>query len=186
MKKIQANEIINLIENHISYAKKLDIIRRASNRELTKALRLTSNSLTRQILCDILGEKHAQVALLPLVRCLDDASSGVRSSAADALGKLKNYKAGRPLIEHFKIESDPGTQRMIAAVLSAVHYKPAIPLLMHLLKSQDISMRGTAALALGELKAFKALDLLENLLIRETDSYPRQGMEFAIWRIKTH
>jgi HEAT repeat protein len=105
---------------------------------------------------------------------------GVRSAAADALGKIRDARAGNALLRRFDLETDIGVKRMLAAVLGAVGHRPAIQLLVALLSSDDRSMRGSAAWALGNLRAEEAIAPLEESLTQETESYAIERMTQAL------
>ena len=53
--------------------------------EMIKALEGRTTPYMRQIVCDILGELHANAAIPILIKCLEDPSRKVRNAAADAL-----------------------------------------------------------------------------------------------------
>lgn len=185
---MNASEIIDLLQNssEVGYLKKDKIKREASPSEIISALQITDTSLTRQILCDLLGELHAQDALLPLINCLDDESDRVRSSAADALAKLGNVAAGSALLERYiKLETNQPVRRMLAAALGAVKYREAIPALMLGLQEADASLRGTVAWSLGHLEAIESYSNLQEALQRETLPYAIERMREAIAHLAT-
>jgi HEAT repeat protein len=182
-KTMKAPEVIYRLEhlgNVHGLTVKKQIRKQASNREIVKALELAKETGTRQIICDILGEQRAKTAVPVLISCLNDNSAGVRGSAADALGKIGNTKAGPALMKQFEIEENMGVKRMLAAVLGAVKYRPAIPLLITLLKENDTYLRGCAAWSLGGLQADEAIGPLEQALKSETESYPQECMTVAL------
>jgi HEAT repeat protein len=112
---------------------------------------------------------------------LNDASSRVRSSAADALAKIRDPRAGPALYTRLELpEPSPDTARMILAALGAVGYGPAVPRLLRSLGSNDASERATAAWSLGALFAAEALPDLQVALQAETDGHARERMREAI------
>jgi HEAT repeat protein len=151
------------------------------------ALRLTDDAHARQVLCDALGFRHEHTAVDDLIRCLEDPSAGVRSSAADALAKIGDGRAGAALLARFELP-DPnlGVRRMLLAALGAVGHRPAIPLLIRWLGNPDPSQRGSAAWSLGAMHVEEALPALEEALRSERIDYPRQRLREAIEVIRAH
>lgn len=152
----------------------------APTAELIAALIEAQTPLTKQILCDILGERSDGVAVPALVGALEDESSGVRGSAADALAKIGDISAGGALNSHFASEKDSGVRQMLALALGSVGYKPATPLLLQVLDDSNGTLRGCAAWSLGALKAADAKDPLQAALARETDPYATRRMREAL------
>lgn len=153
---------------------------------IVAALALTTDAHQRQLLCDLVGFRRDAHALDALLVHLDDPSSGVRSSAADALAKLADPRAGDALHARALVpDPHPGTQRMIVVALGAVGHRPAIPFLTDLLASSDPSMRGSAAWSLGALHAHAARPALEAALARETAPYPRERLVAALATLDT-
>ena len=153
--------------------------------EMVIALQTADDPLARQILCDILGELHAVEAVLPLIACLDDLSSRIRSAAADALAKIGDVTAGAALLDHYQQETDLPVKRMFAAALGAVHYQAAIPALIEALTDADASLRGTAAWSLGNLKALEAGTALRDALNQQTTPYAIECMQVALIELAT-
>jgi hypothetical protein len=184
-KTMKADDIVTLLEHSdvSGMQAKARILQLATNKEIIKALELVQTVLARQILCEILGKKKAQTALKPLIKCLDDPSSGIRAEAAQSLAKIGNQKAGAPLLQHFEHETSLGVRQMLAVALGAIKYKPAIPALIKSLRDSDAGLRGSAAWSLGELHAIEAMQNLFNAARRETDNYPRDRIEEALTQI---
>jgi HEAT repeat protein len=93
---------------------------------LAAALDLAEQSLTRQLIADLLGFQAAPQGVPPLLRALRDPSAGVRSSAADALGKIMWMRgpesapgAAEALRGALQDESDPAMRRMLESALGA-------------------------------------------------------------------
>lgn len=183
MTGLKAKQIIRLLEAPVGqgYLIMPRIRNEASNEQLIEALKISPEPDMRQTLCDLLGVRHALAALPALIKCLDDPSADVRSSAADALAKIHNPSAGGALMRRFvKQEEDMGVRRMLAAALGAVSYRPAIPVLIAALNHSDGSLRGSAAWSLGALKATEAAEALQQAVSHETHSYAYTRMREAL------
>ncbi len=148
-------------------------IKKSSLVDLLMALQLCQQPLTRQLLCDILGDRHDPAAAKELLIALQDKSSKVRSSAAEALAKIKNPKTGEPLMKRLVEEEDVGVRHMVVLALGSIGYRAAIPIMIRLLSDDDATTRGCAAWSLGELRAYEARDAMVKSLIREIDPYAR-------------
>jgi HEAT repeat protein len=183
VENLKALDIIQLLESPSMTFAQLHLRQQASVKELCRALELCSKAHTRQVLCDALGFRHAKTAVPLLVQCLEDSASGVRSSAADALGKIGDPRAGTALMHHFQQEIELPVRRTLACALGAVGCKPAIPLLIDCLRDSDTGMRGSAAWALGILRAVEALPTLQTVLTRETEAYPKARIHEALQQI---
>jgi HEAT repeat protein len=149
-----------------------------SGEALVEALRHASTDREREILCDVLGDRHEKLAINALVEQL--ANLEVRVSAADALAKIGEPAAGGMLATYFERETVAGTRAMLAAALGAVGYEAAIPALIRALEDRSPSMRGSAAWSLGRLRAQAALEVLKNALAAESSGYARQRLEEAV------
>jgi HEAT repeat protein len=152
---------------------------------LIEALQLAADDRRRMILCDVLGYRHEREAVAALVACLADPSTRVRSSAADALAKIGDPRAGDALLARFELpDPDLGVRRMLLAALGAVGHRPAIPRLIQWLSNPDPDQRGSAAWSLGALLADEALPALEAALAVETEWYPTDRMREAVRAIR--
>lgn len=148
---------------------------------LIDALGAAEGEVARAVLCDALGFRRESAAVAALVACLADDSASVRSSAADALGKIGDPAAGDALLARFELpDPDLGVRRMLLAALGAVGHRPAIPLLIRWLGNPDPSQRGAAAWSLGALGAEEALTALEEALRVERVAYPKERITAAI------
>lgn len=186
MKGLSATEIIQLLSAPPGqgYLIMPRIRNEAENSQLIEALKRSPEPDMRETLCDLLGYRRAEAALPALIKCLDDPSADVRSSAADALAKIHNPSAGGALMRRFvKQEEDLGVRQMLAAALGAVNYRPAIPVLIAALNDSDGSLRGCAAWSLGALKATEAVEPLQKALKHETHSYAKTRMREALGEI---
>jgi HEAT repeat protein len=151
---------------------------------LVEALALAPDAHTRMLLCDVLGFRKEAGAVDALVACLEDESPEVRSSAADALAKIGDARAGAPIFARAALpEPDAGARRMLVAALGAVGHQPAIPLLTELLDATDPSLRGNAAWSLGALRAAGATFALREALTRERSAFAADHMRAALANI---
>lgn len=184
---MNAQEIIRLLEkptpNRTPIKEK--IRDEASIEELIAAMHEPLTPLTRQILCDILGARHANQALPELIEALKDSSPHVRSAAADALSAIGDIQAGSALLAQYKLEEDKDVRVMIAVALGAVHYQSAIPDLIQALDDPYDILAIEAAWSLGELKASGAKEGLQRVLARQTDEYSKNLVQEAIAKIST-
>jgi HEAT repeat protein len=182
MRELTADRIISLLEEPTEdgipvYRR---IMRRASIRSLIDALQQAASPLTRENVCDMLGERHAVRAVPTLVHALKDPSDGVRSAAADALAKIGKASAGPALFEALKTEEEDGTRQMMILALGAVGYVPAIPTLIGLLEDPAAKVRGCAAWSLGALRAKRATQRIEQSAERETSCFAQDHMREAL------
>jgi HEAT repeat protein len=183
VENLKALDIIQLLETPSTTFPQLRWRKQASVKELRRALELCSKAHTRQVLCDVLGFRHAKSAVPLLLQCLEDSASGVRSSAADALGKIGDLRAGAALMHHFQQETELPVRRTLACALGAVGCKPAIPLLIDCLRHGDVGLRGCSAWSLGILRAVEALPMLDMALVRETEAWPKARIHEALQQI---
>jgi HEAT repeat protein len=152
---------------------------------IIEALRAATTDHAKQVLCDVLGFRHETAAIDALIGCVADPSARVRSSAADALAKIGDRRAGPALLARLELpEPEDGVRRMVVAALGAVRYSEAIPHLIPLIASPDPSMRGSAAWSLGNLRARDALPALRDAARLEKEAYPAQRLREAIAAIE--
>lgn len=156
---------------------------RAHVADLIMALEAAESESNRTILCDLLGYHHSKSAIPLLIEHLEDVSPNVRSSAADALAKIGDIRAGKALLRRFELETDSDVKQMLAAALGAVGYKSAVPKLIEAIGSSDATLRGCAAWSLGALKATNAVNALQSQLVTETDSYSLQQLTDALRKL---
>lgn len=149
---LDADKIISLIGRQVGAVGETNehLIANARPADLLEALAAASEPRVRQIICDICGFAGAQEALPALVAALDDPSAGVRSSAADAIGKLGASRseadgeleaAGVALLRRLHAESDPGIRRAMAVGLSGVRYEPALPAMREAAEHDELMQR---------------------------------------------
>ena len=86
MDDLNAAEILRLLAAPSETFLQIRLRKQASIREMCRALAQTTDAHSRQVLCDVLGFRHAKSAVSLLIECLADPSIGVRASAADAPG----------------------------------------------------------------------------------------------------
>ena len=153
--------------------------------DLIESLKRAETALSRQILSDILGYRGSKRAVAVLIEHLEDDSLEVRASAADALAKISDRRAGEALLRRLDAESSDRVKQMLAVALGAVGYEPAIPRLIELLDHPDATIRGCAAWSLGVLQATSALEVLQNQLELETNEYSLEQISTAILEIKS-
>jgi HEAT repeat protein len=185
MNNLNAAEILRLLAEPSETFLQIRLRKQASIREMCRALAQTTDAHSRQVLCDVLGFRHAKSAVSLLIECLDDSSTGVRASAADALGKIGDPRAGGPLMRQFEAENALPVRRTLACVLGAVGYQPAIPHLIQCLENPDASLRGCAAWALGILRASEAVDSLQAALVHESEAWPESRIQEALQLISS-
>jgi HEAT repeat protein len=172
-------------ENRRPLIRRLIADERDRNIVAALALRPTSRH-TRQILCDILGFKKARGAVAVLVTNLHDTDDGVRCSAADALGKIRDPAAGQPLFEQYQQELPASVVRgMLLSAMGASYYRPATPTLIAALEDPDSAVRLCAAWGLGELDAQEAREPLERALAKESEDFSAAyNMRTALYHMR--
>jgi HEAT repeat protein len=180
---LSASDIIQALEAAFDDVRPVmqRITEEASSSELLLALEQATNAHTRELLVDIAGNRFERDAVPALIRLLQDEDSGVQSSAADALGKIGDVRAGPALLECLMDARQPrGARQLLASALGAVGYRPAFPELIECLNADDDVLRGTAAWGLGIMGAVEAVKPLRAALERETEppgSYTRDRLE---------
>jgi HEAT repeat protein len=186
MNELDASEIIRILEEPTgqrNLAKKR-ITEEAAGHNIVTALQQTHNSLTQEILCDIVGDRFEQAAVPVLIQFLYQSSPSLRCSAADALGKIGDTEAGPALLERFSQEEQGSPVRhLLASALGAVNYRQAIPTLTNALRDPDPVLRGSIAWSLGIMCAIEAEDALRLAIIGESEppgSYTRERMEESL------
>lgn len=183
--KLDAKQIVDLLTQPCDDRRQsVRRLYKSDASSLIDALTLTRNTHARQILCDVLGFRHERTAVPVLVEMLRDASAGVRASAADALGKIRDRAAGPALETLLRTDSDSGVRTMCAAALGAVRHVDAIPLLIVSVKDPWIALRGCAAWSLGYLRAAEAEAALKEALQTESDDGTAGKMIDALKRIR--
>jgi HEAT repeats len=144
---VEPQEIIRLLR--VQLPDRRDVIERIASEAATSDLMAASHydvpPLSREILFDLLGNKHDSAALPVLMEGLDDPSARVRSSAADALAKIRDPAAGPMVERRFEVEQDDRVRQMLALALGAIEYRPSIPLLIRALGQSTGTLSGAIA-----------------------------------------
>ncbi|MEO8972148.1 MAG: HEAT repeat domain-containing protein [Ktedonobacteraceae bacterium] len=182
---MDAYEIVHLLEEPTANRAqgKAKIINDAPIEEIITAMRQSTQPLTKQILCEVLGRRHAIQALPELLHALKDSSPGIRSEAADALAAIGSPQAGPALLEGYRAEEDRDVRVMLAIALGAVHFAPAIPDLIQALDDPYDTLQVEAAWSLGELKAINGKEGMQRVLSRQTSDYSKKLVQDAISKL---
>jgi HEAT repeat protein len=99
-------------------------------------------------------------AVTPLIKALRDDNHLIRWGAAEALGRLKNLRAVRPLLDALK---DGVAYDALKGALVAIG-EPAVTALVEALKDDAPLVRRAAVEALAELKGVHAIQWLAEML----------------------
>jgi HEAT repeat protein len=126
--------------------------------DLATALTLAEDAQTRQLLADLLGFQASRAGVDALIAALSDREHKVRSSAADALGKVflehpdlpERDAAGAVLLTHAEIEPRATTRTVLLTALGTTRYPPARPVLQSALNDPDERIAKAAAWALEQ------------------------------------
>src|SRR5206468_643866 len=119
-----------------------------------------SSPLTKQLLCDLLGQRAAVSALPALIDRLSDRSPKVRSSAADAVGKihmlrkaelLARYGAGEAIAARLERERDPAVRSTLIAAAGATLHRGSMDVIRR--AADDPRYATVASWALSRLTA---------------------------------
>jgi len=132
--------------------------------------RPTSSNATRALV------KLGEVAVAPLVACLQHDNKFVREDAAFALGEIGDTRALDPLIDALKDE-DTFEQDVIVVALGKLGEPWALEPLIALLKSVHVEQRRQAAIALGKLGDPAAIEPLTALLQDKDMHVRREALE---------
>jgi HEAT repeat protein len=131
----------------------------ASPRALAGALAIAVLPFTRQLIADLLGRQADPAGAAALLSALADRNPRVRSSAADALGKIMRSHgpasvpgAGPALLAAYTAEDSAGARHMLAAALGAAGERAAIPLLEAAAASEDPGLARSVSWALAQIE----------------------------------
>jgi HEAT repeat protein len=132
----------------------------ASPRALAEALAIAAVPFTRQLIADLLGRQADPAGAAALLSTLADRNPRVRSSVADALGKIMLSHgpasvpgAGPALLAAYTSEDSAGTRHMLAAALGAAGERAAIPLLeAAAAAAEDPGLARSASWALAQIE----------------------------------
>ncbi|MFA4044323.1 MAG: hypothetical protein HZRFUVUK_001109 [Candidatus Fervidibacterota bacterium] len=121
-----------------------------------------------------LGIANAREAVPQLIELLKDEKTA--ASAANALGALRDTRAVKPLIELLQKKTPASMQAAYA--LGNLGAKEAVPALIATLKelkgSKDASFKIACIIALGQLRAYEAKPILQEML-NDPDQYVREN-----------
>jgi len=116
-----------------------------------------------------------------LQTALEDENSDVRSSAAEALGKIGSEKAVEALLQAFKDE-DWNVRYRAAEALAMIGSEKVVEALLQALKHEDSDVRRSAAEALGNIGSEKVVEALLQALKHE-DSDVRSHAAVVLGKI---
>jgi HEAT repeat protein len=179
---MKTQKIIQLLEEPMDDRRQIkkEIEDKASIEDLQNALRFAKKPITKQILCELLGNRQNDSAIPILLNVLQDETASVRAAAADAISKIRCVIAGKPLMDQLVIENDKGAKQMIILALGAVGYSPAIPKLIECLSDSNGTLRGCAAWSLGTLNAKEARKIMLDMLQYERNEYAKKRLTEAL------
>jgi HEAT repeat protein len=116
-----------------------------------------------------------------LIKLLEDKEENVRSSAAEALGKIPDHSAVEPLIQMLWDEK-PNARQLAAFGLGQIGDSRAVEPLIELLGDGEKYVRYAATEALGEIADLRAVEPLIQLL-GDGDGFLRYLVATAIGKI---
>ena len=105
----------------------------------------------RSVAADALGELAAPQAVAPLLRLLDASDSGVRASAARALGKIGSREPVERLIDIAEHDRAWAVRTWAIGALRAIGAQEVVPRLVPLLDDPNPAVRASVVRALGQL-----------------------------------
>lgn len=117
-------------------------------------------------------------AVEPLITALEDENPNVRNAAAEALGKLGDPRAIKPLniaLRDHKIDTK-GTEALVK-----LNVADAVEPLLEMLKDGNSDIRRTAAVSLGDLREARAVQPLITLL-KDSNGDVRKAAATALVR----
>jgi HEAT repeat protein len=157
---MDAHEIIAALEQPVEDRRPTFWAIEAGERpeDVAAALALAESAHTRQLLADLLGFQAAPAGVEALIAALSDPEGRVRSSAADALGKVflahpelpEREAAGAALLARAGIEPAVTTRTVLLTALGTTRYEPALEALRAALDDPDERIRSSATWALEQ------------------------------------
>lgn len=127
------------------------------------------------------ARRGLHAALPMLLHALNDPDSNVRDEAAGALRRIGDPRTGYDLFKRYVVEDDLNVRKTLSLGLGSTGYRPAVPLLIDALTSEDHwLLRAHAAMALADLGATEALPALRQALAQEADDWVKGWMRDAI------
>ena len=149
-------------------------------RRYLQQLRKNSDDLVREEAARALGDLGDMSAVDALIKALYDLDVDVRFAAAEALGKLRGETAVKPLIRLLGKDDDPDVRASAATALGQIQHSSAITPLIEQLDHADRFVRAAVLEALGNLKAFAAVQRIVHIMRNDPISNVRQAAEIAL------
>jgi len=119
-----------------------------------------------------------------LMRSLDSKNNVTKSISIYRLAEKKNKDASVKILEILKNKEEASSVRSAAAIsLGDLNYKDGIATLIDTLKDKDWTVRTSAVIALGKLKAVEAVEPMKNILKRDIYYLVRLSTVEALGRI---
>src|SRR4051812_39246790 len=155
---MQPREIISALEGPAEDRRPVMWAIEADERpeDLAEALATAENAHTRQLLADLLGFQAAPAGVAALIGALADEEGRVRSSAADALGKVfmshpdrpEREAAGAALLARAEVEPAVTTRTVLLTALGTTRHEPGRATLQTALEDPDERIQKSARWAL--------------------------------------
>lgn len=178
MAKLNAHEILDLINNPEVEFIRIRLYQEASINELIKAAHLSSDSHEREILFYVLGQRRAKSAVALITAGLTDQSPKVRSLAADVLSGIgKPSVVGPVLYDTFLSETDPEAKSGLIYALGYAKYRDAIPTLIEVLKDQDEYLSAAAKWSLFHIGSQDVINALRFALEKDADEQTKTHIQ---------
>ncbi|MDE3242601.1 MAG: HEAT repeat domain-containing protein [Nitrospirota bacterium] len=130
-----------------------------------------------------LGEAAIDPAGLVLVQKLNDPSPAVKSTVAQAIGKIGATQGMVELLGDALEEADPATRRAVVQALGWLESPSAYQMLLDALTDEDAAVRQGAVAALGELGDPHALPALRQRLLKDPDVGVRSEAAFRLGKL---
>jgi len=155
----------------------------APEAELVAALRAAQASMTRHLLCDLLGYREVASGVPVLLGCLADHDVGVRGAAAEALMNIFSAhpeqatpEAREALMQRWELEEHDEIRRTLVLALGAARHGPFAPTLEALLDDPDKLMRKVAVRAFAWHGGVDAGPRLLGMFAAEENPYERASL----------
>lgn len=138
------------------------LVKEAPLGSVTGALRRAADPESRQMLCDVLGDRKEVSAAPALLECLDDPEIGVRAAAAEAVGNVFGYTDAPPsperrrevlgvLLARWEVEESDAVRSTLAQTLALLGDPAVRPVLEAAVDHPDRRVRGQARWGLDHL-----------------------------------
>ena len=175
-----------LLQNYSARARKLlrQLLAHAEKSLLVEYLR-HPNAQLRAIAAEILGTGPAQdLIILYLLGMLKDQASVVRQAAVTALGNLKTTRAWKQILQMAQQRTENTMVRQSALLaLARIDQQKAAPVLLEMLRRNDVAIRSAVAQALGEIGGATAIQTLGAMLSGDPDKMIRQIASNSLQKI---